>query len=94
MGLPLARHLLQAGHTVTVYNRTRARVDLLKQLDPVIAEPPAAAARGAEVLITMVADDAPLASLLRDHYLSAVARGWQEIDWAGLARVAAADAGL
>jgi len=44
MGLPLARHLLQAGHTVTVYNRTRARADLVKQLDPVIAESPAAAA--------------------------------------------------
>src|SRR5207245_2450379 len=41
-----------------------------------------------------VAAPLPLASLLRDHYLSAVARGWQEIDWAGLARVAAADAGL
>src|SRR5712691_2517814 len=64
MGLPLARHLLQAGHTVTVYNRTRARADLLKQLDPVIAESPAAAARGAEVLITMVADDAALDAVL------------------------------
>jgi 3-hydroxyisobutyrate dehydrogenase-like beta-hydroxyacid dehydrogenase len=36
----------------------------------------------------------PLASLMRDRYLSAVARGWADIDWAGLARVAAADAGL
>ena len=36
----------------------------------------------------------PLASLMRDHFLSAVARGWAEVDWAALARVAAADAGL
>jgi 3-hydroxyisobutyrate dehydrogenase-like beta-hydroxyacid dehydrogenase len=36
----------------------------------------------------------PLASLLRDQYLEAVARGWADIDWAGLARVSAADAGL
>jgi hypothetical protein len=36
----------------------------------------------------------PLASLIRDHYLSGIARGWGEIDWAGLARVAAVDAGL
>src|SRR5207245_11288763 len=64
MGLPLARHLLQAGHTATVYNRTRARADLLKQLYPVIGESPAAAARGAEVLITMVADDAALEAVL------------------------------
>src|SRR2546425_3872862 len=64
MGHPLARHLLQAGHSVTVYNRTRARADLLKQLDPVIVESPAAAARGAEVLMTMVADDAALEAVL------------------------------
>src|SRR5438445_919049 len=30
MGLPMARHVLQAGHTVTVYNRTRARVQVLE----------------------------------------------------------------
>ncbi len=35
----------------------------------------------------------PLASLLRDRFLSAAARGWGEIDWAGLGRVAAVDAG-
>ena len=41
-----------------------------------------------------VAAPMPLASLIRDRYLSGVARGWGDIDWAGLARVAAADAGL
>jgi len=64
MGLPLARHLLQAGHKLSVYNRTRARADRLKPLDPVIADSPSAAARGAEVLVTMVADDAALEAVL------------------------------
>jgi 3-hydroxyisobutyrate dehydrogenase-like beta-hydroxyacid dehydrogenase len=36
----------------------------------------------------------PIASLLRDHYLAAMARGWSDIDWAGLARLSAANAGL
>src|SRR2546427_7730574 len=45
MGLPVARHLLQAGHKLTVYNRTRARTDQLKQLNPVVADSPAAADR-------------------------------------------------
>lgn len=36
----------------------------------------------------------PLASLLRDHFLSAVARGQGEIDWSGLGRVSAENAGL
>jgi 3-hydroxyisobutyrate dehydrogenase-like beta-hydroxyacid dehydrogenase len=41
-----------------------------------------------------VAAPLPLASLIRDQYLSAVARGWEEIDWAALARVSALNAGL
>jgi 3-hydroxyisobutyrate dehydrogenase-like beta-hydroxyacid dehydrogenase len=36
----------------------------------------------------------PLASLVRDHYLAAMARGWSDIDWAGLARLSAVNAGL
>ena len=36
----------------------------------------------------------PLASLLRDHLLSGVARGYGDIDWAGLAKVVAEDAGI
>ena len=36
----------------------------------------------------------PLASLLRDRYLSAMAWGWADLDWAALAKVSAVDAGL
>jgi 3-hydroxyisobutyrate dehydrogenase-like beta-hydroxyacid dehydrogenase len=36
----------------------------------------------------------PLASLIRDHYLSAMARGWGESDWAALARVVEENAGV
>jgi 3-hydroxyisobutyrate dehydrogenase-like beta-hydroxyacid dehydrogenase len=36
----------------------------------------------------------PLASLLRDHFLSGIARGYGEIDWSALAKVIAEDAGL
>jgi 3-hydroxyisobutyrate dehydrogenase-like beta-hydroxyacid dehydrogenase len=36
----------------------------------------------------------PLASLIRDHFLSAIAHGQGEMDWAGLARVIAEHAGL
>jgi 3-hydroxyisobutyrate dehydrogenase-like beta-hydroxyacid dehydrogenase len=36
----------------------------------------------------------PLASLVRDHLQSGVARGYAELDWAALARVIAEDAGL
>jgi 3-hydroxyisobutyrate dehydrogenase-like beta-hydroxyacid dehydrogenase len=36
----------------------------------------------------------PLASLLRDHFLSGVARGKGDLDWAALAQLIAEDAGL
>jgi 3-hydroxyisobutyrate dehydrogenase-like beta-hydroxyacid dehydrogenase len=36
----------------------------------------------------------PLASLLRDHYLTAMARGWSDLDWAALAKLSAVNAGL
>lgn len=36
----------------------------------------------------------PIASLIRDHFLTAVAQGQGEIDWAGLAKVSAKNAGL
>src|SRR2546429_408189 len=192
MGLPIARHVLQAGHTVVVYNRTRSRADALKPLRPTVADSPAAAVRRRRPLVgaggqgvdvagddpgranviklagnfllaaaieamgeafalvrkydvapadlleivngrlfrspiyenygKLIADEryepagfklryglkdvrlalgaaedvaAPMrpASLMRDRYLSGVARGWGDIDWAGLARIAPADAG-
>ena len=64
MGLPMARNLLQAGHTLTVYNRTRARAQQLEPLHAAIACSPAAAAAGADVLITMVGDDAALEAVM------------------------------
>jgi 3-hydroxyisobutyrate dehydrogenase-like beta-hydroxyacid dehydrogenase len=36
----------------------------------------------------------PLGSLIRDQYLSAMSRGWGDIDWAALARVTAVNAGI
>jgi 3-hydroxyisobutyrate dehydrogenase-like beta-hydroxyacid dehydrogenase len=36
----------------------------------------------------------PLAGVLRDRYLAAIARGESELDWAALARIAAVQAGL
>jgi 3-hydroxyisobutyrate dehydrogenase-like beta-hydroxyacid dehydrogenase len=36
----------------------------------------------------------PVASLVRDHFLSGIARGGENLDWSALARVAAEDAGL
>jgi 3-hydroxyisobutyrate dehydrogenase-like beta-hydroxyacid dehydrogenase len=57
MGQAMARSLIRAGHTVTVYNRTRSRADELAREGAAPADSPADAARNAEAVITMLADD-------------------------------------
>jgi 3-hydroxyisobutyrate dehydrogenase-like beta-hydroxyacid dehydrogenase len=64
MGLPIARNLLQAGHKLTVYNRTPSRADALKSIGATVGASPATAAQGADVLFTMVADDAALEDVM------------------------------
>ncbi len=56
MGLPMAQHLVDAGHQVTAYNRTAGRADALGERAQRAGTPREAAA-GADVLITMLADD-------------------------------------
>ena len=57
MGAGMARNLLRAGHTVTVYNRSRDKADALAADGARVADSPADACRDAEVVMTMVADD-------------------------------------
>jgi 3-hydroxyisobutyrate dehydrogenase-like beta-hydroxyacid dehydrogenase len=57
MGAEMAGNLLEAGHRVTVYNRTRSKADVLARDGAQVADKVADACRG-DVLITMLADDA------------------------------------
>jgi 3-hydroxyisobutyrate dehydrogenase-like beta-hydroxyacid dehydrogenase len=63
MGAALATNLLASGHDVRVFNRTAARAEPLRKAGASVAETPAQAARSADVVFTMVADDAALASV-------------------------------
>ncbi len=56
MGAPMVLNLLKAGHEVTVHNRTRAKEVPLVEAGAQQAETPAAAAVGAEVIVTCVSD--------------------------------------
>jgi 3-hydroxyisobutyrate dehydrogenase-like beta-hydroxyacid dehydrogenase len=64
MGSAMAGNLLKAGHTLSVFNRTRTRADELKPLGARVAGTPGEAATGAEVAITMLADDHALESVI------------------------------
>src|SRR5258705_2437103 len=64
MGSAIARNLIRAGHDLTVYNRTQSRAEPLASLGARIAETPSEAAAPAEVLITMLADDAAVEGVI------------------------------
>lgn len=53
----MARHLLHAHHEVTVWNRTSEKAEPLRQAGATVANSLAEAARAAEIVITMLADD-------------------------------------
>lgn len=61
MGLPIAINLAKAGHEVMGWNRTASRAQALQRAGGHAVPSVAHAAVGAEVLITMLADDAVLA---------------------------------
>ena len=63
MGQGMVRSLLRAGHRVTVYNRTRERAEALRSAGALVAESVAGACRTG-IVLTMVADDAALESLV------------------------------
>jgi 3-hydroxyisobutyrate dehydrogenase-like beta-hydroxyacid dehydrogenase len=66
MGVGIAQNLIKAGHNLSVFNRTRSRAEPLRALGAHVAATPAEAVNGAEVIMTMLADD---------HALKAVAFG-------------------
>ncbi len=64
MGAPMARHLIGAGHQVTVHNRTREREEPLAALGAARAATPAEAAKGADAVLTCVSDTPDLEHVL------------------------------
>jgi 3-hydroxyisobutyrate dehydrogenase-like beta-hydroxyacid dehydrogenase len=64
MGSAIARNLIKKGHTLTVYNRTRSRAEPFASLGARIAETPSETAADAEVLISMLADDAAVEAVI------------------------------
>ncbi|AEI68219.1 3-hydroxyisobutyrate dehydrogenase family protein [Corallococcus macrosporus] len=62
MGLHMAANLAAAGHELTVWNRTGSKAAPLKEKGARVARTPAEAARSAEVVFTMLADDAAVTS--------------------------------
>jgi 3-hydroxyisobutyrate dehydrogenase len=66
MGAAMARNLARAGHTVRVWNRTRAKAEPLAADGAHIADTPAQAVQGAHVVLTMLHDGAAALDTMRE----------------------------
>ncbi len=68
MGGAIARHIGQAGHALTIFNRSPGRVSAWQAANPAlaarVAKSPADAARDADVVITCVGNDDDLADVV------------------------------
>lgn len=71
MGIRMAQHLIDAGHSLTVWNRTEPRAKPLLEQGAQWADTPAEAAQGAELVIAMVRDDDASAAVWLDEQTGA-----------------------
>lgn len=82
MGTPMATRLLQAGHDLTVWNRTTEKTQPLADQGASVAATPAQAATGVEAAITMVANPDALGQVVlgEDGLANGLAPGQLLID--------------
>jgi 3-hydroxyisobutyrate dehydrogenase len=66
MGAAMARNLARAGHTVRAWNRTRAKAEPLAADGAHIADSPAEAVQGADVVLTMLYDGPAALEVMRE----------------------------
>ena len=66
MGLPMARRLCQAGHTVHAWNRTRAKAEVLAADGATVHGSAADAARQADITISLLENGQAVAQVLFD----------------------------
>jgi len=82
MGRPMAKHLLAAGHTLTVWNRSRPGIDEVVAAGAAEAASPADVAARSEVVFTMVGDspDVEAVSLGADGIAAGAGAGLVHVD--------------
>ena len=82
MGTPMAARLLQVGHELTVWNRTRAKAEALVEQGAAAAASPGDAVSGADFIVTMLANPTALEQVLfaDDGVVGALSPGQWLID--------------
>ena len=92
MGRPMAGHLIAAGHTLFVHNRSKPPQELLDQ-GAVDAGSPAEVARRADIVITMVPDTPDVEKVLfgKDGVAEGLSAGKVVVDMSSISPVATKD---
>src|SRR5438132_8650963 len=82
MGARMATRLLDAGHDLTVWNRSKEKAEPLAERGARVAGTPREAAEGADVVITMLADEAALRDVVlgTDGVVAGLAAGALLVD--------------
>ena len=92
MGLPMARRLCQAGHTVHVWNRTRSKADVLAADGATVHDTAADAARPADIALSLLENGPAVAQVLFDSGVAdALRAGSLFIDMASIQPAEARD---
>jgi 2-hydroxy-3-oxopropionate reductase len=86
MGKPMAKNLIKAGHSLVVYNRSRAAISEVAAAGAKAAASPADVARQTTIVITMVPDTSDVELVLTgpDGVLSTLQRGAIVIDMSSI----------
>lgn len=96
MGLPMARNLVKAGHTVRGFDMARSQVDALAAEGGLVAETAAGAVDGAEVVVTMLPAGQHVRTVYGESVIGRVPAGTLLVDCSTIdvdsARAVAADA--
>jgi 2-hydroxy-3-oxopropionate reductase len=86
MGAPMARRLLQAGYSLTVWNRNPEKAKALESDGATVAPSPAEAIDGADIVITMLTDGKAVGDVLFGSGCAALlAKGARVIDMSSIA---------
>src|SRR3954447_9957145 len=85
MGAAMARNLLSAGMEVSAWNRSREKAEPLREDGAEVADSPADAARGADFLLTMLADVDAIEEAVAGDVLPALTEGgvWLQMSTVG-----------
>jgi 3-hydroxyisobutyrate dehydrogenase len=85
MGAAMARNLLAEGMEVSAWNRSREKAEPLREDGAEVADSPADAARGADFLLTMLADADIVEEAVSGDVLPALAEGgvWLQMSTVG-----------